>query len=290
MEYCKERSLSSASTAPVVGETFRNPLGLQEGSAAIQAEMIESVLAGDTLWRPFWAGPTERVVGLALGLAAGLLLGFVPVVYFGHRRRFADIDGLLGLGVPPARHPAGLGLPISSLVVLCLAASAAGIGVEVAAQQRHEAELAAERVRQLALEREMELRTQTEALRQSLAFAVDAAQLGIWTRPAGRCLAPFSAARRNSRPCPTPSTMNSGHPAEPRRARGPSSGRVHLGRSSGVRPAATGMRNQTSGWKPWVSPHPRPIWVELRWRTEPGGRGGARYYQARETGVASAAR
>jgi adenylate cyclase len=64
-------------TAPGVGETFRNPLGLQEGSAAIQAEMIESVLAGDTLWRPFWAGPAEHVLGLGLGLAAGLMLGRV---------------------------------------------------------------------------------------------------------------------------------------------------------------------------------------------------------------------
>ena len=280
-------------TAPGVGETFRNPLGLQEGSAAIQAEMIESVLAGDTLWRPFWAGPTERVVGLALGLAAGLLLGRVR-----YRLYISAIAGgsliLVGCSVWAFRRHGILldwVFPISSLVVLCLAASAARIGVEMAARQRHEAELAAERVRRAALEREMELRTQTEALRQSLAFAVDAAQLGIWDanlRDGVWHHSPRHDAILGL--TPPPPRWSPGHSAEPRRARGPSSGRAHLGRSSGVRPAATGMRNQTSGWKPWVRPHPRPILDKLRWRTEPRGRRGGGYYQAARTGVAPAAR
>jgi adenylate cyclase len=142
-------------TAPGVGETFRNPLGMQEGSAAIQAEMIESVLAGDTLWRPFWAGPAEHVLGLALGVAAGLLLGRVRYRWYISAIAGASLI-LVGCSVWAFRRHGILldwVFPISSLVFLCLAASTARIGVEVAARQRHEAELATERVRRAALER-----------------------------------------------------------------------------------------------------------------------------------------
>jgi adenylate cyclase len=37
-------------TVPGIGETFRIPLGTREPGVAIQAELIESVIAGDTLW------------------------------------------------------------------------------------------------------------------------------------------------------------------------------------------------------------------------------------------------
>jgi signal transduction histidine kinase len=70
--------------------------------------------------------------------------------------------------------------PSFCLLVLGLAASTARIGTEVAAQRRHEAELAIERVRRATVEREMALRTEAETLRQNLAFAVDAAGLGVW--------------------------------------------------------------------------------------------------------------
>jgi signal transduction histidine kinase len=169
-------------TAPGVGETFRIPLGTLETSSVIQAEMIESVLAGDTLWRPFWAGPAERVVGLLAGLAAGLLLGRVR--YRVYVSAMAGGSLILVGGSVWAFRSYGVLLdwvfPICNLVVLCLAASTASVGVEVAARQRREAELATERVRRAGLEREMELRTETEALRQSLAFAVEAARLGVW--------------------------------------------------------------------------------------------------------------
>jgi CHASE2 domain-containing sensor protein len=64
-------------TAPGVGETFLTPSGTQESSPAIQTEVIESVFANDTLWRPFWAEPVERATALLLGLAGGLLVGRV---------------------------------------------------------------------------------------------------------------------------------------------------------------------------------------------------------------------
>jgi hypothetical protein len=64
-------------TAPGVGETFLTPSGMRESSPAIQAEVIESVFANDTMWRLFWAEPAERATALLLGLAGGLLVGRV---------------------------------------------------------------------------------------------------------------------------------------------------------------------------------------------------------------------
>jgi signal transduction histidine kinase len=169
-------------TAPGVGETFRVPLGLRESSPVIQAEMIESVLAGDTLWRPFWAGTLERVAGLVLGLAGGLLVGRV--------RYRVCVPVLLGAvlllagGSAWAFRSHGILLdwifPGCCLGGVGLAASVARTSMETAARRRHEAELAVERVRRAALEREMALRIEADRLRQSLAFAVDAARLGVW--------------------------------------------------------------------------------------------------------------
>jgi signal transduction histidine kinase len=169
-------------TAPGVGETFRVPLGVRESSPVIQAEMIESVLAGDTLWRPFWAGTLERVAGLAMGLAGGLFLGRVryrvgvPVL-------FAAVLLLAG-GSVWAFRAHGILLdwifPSCCLVGVGLAASVARTSLETTARRRHEADLAVERVRRAALEREVALRTEADRLRQSLAFAVDAARLGVW--------------------------------------------------------------------------------------------------------------
>jgi signal transduction histidine kinase len=169
-------------TAPGVGETFLTPLGVQESSPAIQAEMIESVLANDTLWRPFWAGPGERATALLLGLAGSLLVGRVR-----YRTYVASVICvlvmLIGGSVWAFRYQGLLldwAFPACCLLALGFAASMARTGTEVAARRRHEADLALERVRRTALEREMALLTEAETLRESLAFAVDAARLGVW--------------------------------------------------------------------------------------------------------------
>ncbi|HEY4044268.1 MAG TPA: CHASE2 domain-containing protein [Rhodopila sp.] len=169
-------------SATGIGQTIRTPLGEHESSPAIQAETIESILAGDVLWRPFWAKPAERAAGVLLGLAGGLLLGRVR-----HRTYLAAFAGasLLLPSVPVwAFRQQGLLLdwvfPSFCLGVCALAASTARVGVEVAAWRRHEAELAIERARRAVLKREVALRGEAGSLRQSLAFAVDAAQLGVW--------------------------------------------------------------------------------------------------------------
>jgi signal transduction histidine kinase len=169
-------------TAPGVGETFLTPLGMQESGPAIQAEMIESVLANDTLWRPFWAEPGERAAALVLGLAGGLLVGRVR--YWTYAASVTGVLVILVVGSVWAFRYHGLLLdwvfPACCLLVLGLVASTARTSIEVAARRRHEADLAVERVRRTALEHEMALRTEAETLRESLAFAADAARLGAW--------------------------------------------------------------------------------------------------------------
>ena len=102
------------------------------------------MLAGDTLWRPFWASPGERVAELGLGLAGGLLLGQIR-----YRAYVLMLTGVLlaligGSVWAFRRHGILLDwvFPSCGLVVLGLAASTARIGIEVAARQRQEAELA----------------------------------------------------------------------------------------------------------------------------------------------------
>jgi signal transduction histidine kinase len=176
-------------TAAGVGEPFRIAPGSLETSPAIQAEMIESLLAGDTLWRPFWAGPTERMVGLAFGLAAGFLLGRIRYTIFVSGFASALLIIVAGSIWLFQRHGILLDwvFPACNLVLLSLSSSAARIGVEAKIQRQHDAELAIERVRRAAIERELALRTEAETLRQSLALAVDAARLGVWDAdlPAG---------------------------------------------------------------------------------------------------------
>lgn len=169
-------------TASGVGETFRIPLGTQESSAAIQAELIGSVIAGDTLWRPFWAMPLERGVGMILGLSAGLLLGRIR--YWLHAVIFCGIAVLVVAGSVLAFRQHGLLLdfifPILCLVGVDFAALSLRVGKEVATRRQREAELKVALVERNAAEQELALRTERDTLRQSLALAVDAASLGIW--------------------------------------------------------------------------------------------------------------
>jgi signal transduction histidine kinase/CHASE2 domain-containing sensor protein len=169
-------------TAQGLGKSFRVPPGTRESSPAVQAETVESVLAGDTLWRPFWASPGERVAGLVLSLASGLLLGRIR-----YRTYVLMLTGvllaLIGGSVWAFRYHGILldcVFPGFCPLVSGLAASTARVGIEVAAQRKHKAELAVERARRAAVEREFSLRTEVETLRQNLAFAVDAAGLGVW--------------------------------------------------------------------------------------------------------------
>jgi adenylate cyclase len=155
-------------TASGVGETFRIPLGTQESSAAIQAELIGSVIAGDTLWRPFWAMPLERGVGIILGLSAGLLLGRIR--YWVYTTIFCGIAVLMVAGSVLLFRQHGLLLdcifPILCLLGVDFAALALRVGNEVAARRQREAELRVALVERTAAERELALRTEADTLRR----------------------------------------------------------------------------------------------------------------------------
>ena len=169
-------------TAPGADQPFAIPLGIQESSAAIQAELVDSVIAADTLWRPPWAALAELLVAATGSLCVALLLGRI-------RYRLYVLMFAALLLLPPAASIAlfrakGLLLdcvvPLTCIVVTGFATIGLRIGHEIAARRRREAELAMALVRQSAERREAALLSEADSLRQSLAFAVDAASLGVW--------------------------------------------------------------------------------------------------------------
>jgi len=169
-------------TARGVGDTFQIPLGIQESSPAIQAEFIESVMAGDALWRPPWARLLESAVALVAGVSAVLLLRRVPygvyVVAFG-----GMVAVLIGGSITVFRSDSLLMdcvLPLTALFACGFVAIGLRIRTEIALNHRRDVEQASARVRQSAARREATLQSEADLLRQSLAFAVDAARLGVW--------------------------------------------------------------------------------------------------------------
>ena len=178
----RDRIVVIGVTARGVGETFLVPAGIQESSAAIQAELIESVMAGDTLWRPYWAPVVECIAALLVGLAVVLLMGRIS--YRAYVAVFVGIVPLLvGTSVVLFRTRGWLldcVLPLSCLFVTGFVIISVQIRTEVATRRRRDAELAVALVQQSAEHREALLRSEAEALRQNLTFAVDAARLGVW--------------------------------------------------------------------------------------------------------------
>jgi adenylate cyclase len=177
----RDRIVLIGVTASGVGETFRIPLGTQETSAAIQAEMIESVLAGDTLWRPWWAGTVEGIAGAVLGLTAWLL---GRLRYRTYAIGLGSVALLLVGGSIVAFRGHGVLLdwifPSVCLFMTAFGALTMRVGAEVTARRQREVELKIALVQGAAAERENALSAEADTLRQSLALAVDAAALGVW--------------------------------------------------------------------------------------------------------------
>jgi signal transduction histidine kinase len=140
------------------------------------------VLSGDTLSRPRWATIAECIAAIFAGLATVLLLGRVRY------RIYLAVFGSIVLILVGCSVFLFLseGLLVDCLLPLtCLFASAfvsvsLRTRAEIAMRRRREAELVVASVRRSAERREAELQSEAETLRQSLAFAVDAACLGVW--------------------------------------------------------------------------------------------------------------
>ena len=169
-------------TADGIAETFLTPLGVRESGAAIQVELLDSMIAKDTLWRPIWAGFVETLEALGLTLATVLLFGHI-----GWRLHIigCGVLVLLMIGSSVLLFLAyGILLdwtfPLRSLVIASLVGSLVHIYRELNRKRQREAELATANIRRAAAEREAELLSEAARLRQSLDFAVDAARVGVW--------------------------------------------------------------------------------------------------------------
>jgi len=171
----RDRVVLIGGSAPGLGDGFKTPLWRLQSGVSIQAQLIDSLLAGDLLRRPSFAPALERLLAAFLAIAAMLQFGQI-----GDRAYALLCTGaviLLGVGSSGAFAAAGLlfdaTLPIAALLGTNLIVLAERTHREIRTRREREAELAN------AL-REAELRLQAEAARESLAIALDAAHMGTW--------------------------------------------------------------------------------------------------------------
>ena len=171
----RNRVVLIGASAPGLGDAFETPLRLPQSGVLIQAQLVESLLAGSLLLRPSFAPASERLLAVVLALAATFVFGRI------RDRTYALLCGgaviLLAAGSFGAFAAAGLlldaTLPVTALLGTNLILLAERTHREVQAQREREVELTN------AL-REAELRREAETARQSLTIALDAARMGMW--------------------------------------------------------------------------------------------------------------
>jgi adenylate cyclase len=71
----RDRVVLIGSSAPGLGDAFKTPLRPLQSGVAIQAQLVDSLLAGDLLRRPSFAPALERLLALVLAIAAMLQFG-----------------------------------------------------------------------------------------------------------------------------------------------------------------------------------------------------------------------
>ena len=171
----RDRVVLIGASAPGLADAFETPLRRLQSGVSIQAQLIDSLLAGDLLQRPSAAPALEWL--LAALLAIGAMLQFGRIGDKAYALLCGSVVILLGLGSFGAFATAGLlldaTLPIAALLGTNIFVLAERTHREVLVRRKRETELAN------AL-REVELRREAETARASLAIALDAAQMGIW--------------------------------------------------------------------------------------------------------------
>jgi len=178
----RDRIVLIGVNTPGLGDTMMTPLCVPQIGVSIQAHLLESMLAADTLWRPR--------ASLALELILAAMGGVAAVFWVSRRRRRGGtlICGALILGLAAASFlafsTAGLLadwiLPASGIAVPYGIALAGRAREEVQARRQHAVELAAARTEASAARREAALLRDAEQARERLAIALDAAQMGGW--------------------------------------------------------------------------------------------------------------
>jgi PAS domain S-box-containing protein len=171
----RDRVVLIGASAPGLGEVFLTPLGRPQSGVFVQAQFVESLLAGDQLWRPAMAPLAERLLASLFAIVAMLRFGRMPDRAYALWLIAASIFVVAGSFVAFAALNLLLDwtLPLSALVVVNLLLLATRTREEAQARRRQESELATAR-------REAELRAETDKVRESLSIALDAAQMGIW--------------------------------------------------------------------------------------------------------------
>ena len=171
----RDRIVLIGASAPGLGDAFETPLQRLESGVLIQAQLVDSLLAGNVLWRPAFAPALERLLAALLGIIVALQFGRV------RDRVYAVLSGgagiLLVAGSFGAFAAGGLlldaTLPVVALLGTNLILLAERTHQEIRTRRKRESELAN------AL-REAEARADAENARESLAIALDAAQMGMW--------------------------------------------------------------------------------------------------------------
>ena len=171
----RDRVVLIGSSAPGLGDAFETPLRRLESGVSIQAQLVDSLLAGDFLRRPAFAPALERLLALVLAIAA--MLQFDRIRAKAYALLCCGVVIVIGAGSFGAFAASGLlfdaTLPVAALLGTNIILLAERTHREVLTRRQRESELAN------AL-REVELRTEAENVRESLAIALDSAQMGIW--------------------------------------------------------------------------------------------------------------
>jgi len=171
----RDRIVLIGASAPGLGDAFETPLRRLQTGVAIQAQLVDSLLANDVLWRPAFIPALERLLAVLLGIAAMLQFGRIADKAYALLSAGAAI--LIVAGSFGAFAAAGLlldaTLPIAALLGTNLIVLAERTHREIRTRRKRETEL-------VSALREVELRTAAENARESLAIALDAAQMGIW--------------------------------------------------------------------------------------------------------------
>jgi signal transduction histidine kinase/ActR/RegA family two-component response regulator len=132
-------------SAPGLGDSVATPLRRSEPGVLVQAQMIETLLAGDALSRPPAAQLLELVLAFALGLSALLLLDRLPGAVYAVS--LAGLAALMIAGSFAAFRITGLLIdwtfPAAMLAGVTLFAVAARLRREALARRNSEATLAA---------------------------------------------------------------------------------------------------------------------------------------------------
>jgi signal transduction histidine kinase len=144
-----DRIVLIGTSAPGLGDLVATPLRHAEPGVAVQAQLIETLLAGDALWRPPATQELELVLAFGLGVFAVLLLGRLPDTVYA--ALLAGVAVLMVAGSFAAFRTTGLLIDWTFPAAILAAAALCGLAARVRREARARRGREAERQRALEL-------------------------------------------------------------------------------------------------------------------------------------------